>query len=77
MWRCAVQVVDTLRTSPHFDLRTMLGGTQPALQGILNTANYTMNVQLEAVPMLPLVPADRSKIVSTITAGGSRGILYA
>ena len=68
-------MIDTLRTSASFDLRSLLGGTQPTLNGILHMANNTLNVAFEAVPMLPLNASDRTRIINTITAAGSRNIL--
>jgi hypothetical protein len=69
------KVIDTLQTAASFDLRSLLGGTMPSLRGILHMASHGCSVTMEAVPMLPMPPVDRARVLSAITSYAARDIL--
>ena len=70
-----LQVIDSLQSAASFDLRSLLGGTMPSLRGILHMASNGPSVAMEAVPMLPMPPVDRARVLSTITSCGAKDIL--
>ena len=68
---------DTLRKNPSFDIRSLLRGTRGSLLEIIDTADKTPNLFLEAVSTLPLPAPIRAKAQKVIRAEKQDALNYA
>ncbi|GBG27125.1 Vacuolar fusion protein MON1 [Hondaea fermentalgiana] len=70
-------LMDTFRRRPGYDMRGMLGGARTELLGVVELAESTPTLMLEAVPTLAIPQDARTQAINTLYTARQSNLLYA